>query len=75
MLKSPEEQVKPILAEERLAAAAVDRCCVSLGGVAGDVAMAQGGFGGVVMAGGLGDRLRDHLPKWGLAQGDREKGR
>ena len=34
---------------DSLAAAAVDRFCMSLGSVAGDIALAQGGFGGVVM--------------------------
>jgi glucokinase len=37
--------------EESLAAAALDRFCLSLGSVAGDIALAQGGFGGVVIAG------------------------
>ena len=61
--------------EESLAAAALDRFCLSLGSVAGDIALAQGGFGGVVIAGGLGYRLRDHLPKSGFAQRFRAKGR
>ena len=39
--------------EDSLAAAAVDRFCLSLGSVAGDIALAQGGAG-VVIAGGLG---------------------
>ena len=60
---------------EGLAAAALDRFCLSLGSVAGDIALAQGGFGGVVIAGGLGYRLRDHLPKSGFAQRFRAKGR
>jgi len=58
-----------------LAAAAVDRFCLSLGSVAGDIALAQGGFGGVVIAGGLGYRLRDHLPLSGFAERFRAKGR
>ena len=60
---------------EGLAAAALDRFCLSLGSVAGNIALAQGGFGGVVIAGGLGYRLRDHLPKSGFAQRFRAKGR
>ena len=60
---------------DSLAAAALDRFCLSLGSVAGDIALAQGGFGGVVIAGGLGYRLRDHLPKSGFAQRFRAKGR
>ena len=60
---------------DSLAAAAVDRFCLSLGSVAGDIALAQGGFGGVVIAGGLGYRLRDHLPRSGFAERFRAKGR
>jgi glucokinase len=60
---------------DSLAAAAVDRFCLSLGSVAGDIALAQGGFGGVVIAGGLGYRLRAHLPKSGFAERFRAKGR
>lgn len=60
---------------DSLAAAAVDRFCLSLGSVAGDIALAQGGFGGVVIAGGLGYRLRDHLPTSGFAERFRAKGR
>ena len=61
--------------KDSLAAAAVDRFCLSLGSVAGDIALAQGGFGGVVIAGGLGYRLRDHLPHSGFAERFRAKGR
>lgn len=61
--------------QDSLAAAAVDRFCLSLGSVAGDIALAQGGFGGVVIAGGLGYRLRDHLPSSGFAERFRAKGR
>lgn len=60
---------------DSLAAAAVDRFCLSLGSVAGDIALSQGGFGGVVIAGGLGYRLRDHLPRSGFAERFRAKGR
>ena len=35
--------------EDSLAAAAVDRFCLSLGSVAGDITLAQGGFAGVVI--------------------------
>ena len=61
--------------KDSLAAAALDRFCLSLGSVAGDIALAQGGFGGVVIAGGLGYRLRDHLPVSGFAERFRAKGR
>lgn len=61
--------------EDSLAAAAVDRFCLSLGSVAGDIALAQGGFGGVVIAGGLGYRIRETLLASGFAQRFRAKGR
>ncbi len=60
---------------DSLAAAAVDRFCMSLGSVAGDIALAQGGFGGVVIAGGLGYRIRDTLVKSGFAERFKAKGR
>lgn len=59
---------------DSLAAAAMDRFCLSLGAVAGDTALAQGA-NGVVIAGGLGYRLRDHLPKSGFAERFSAKGR
>ncbi|AKM06350.1 glucokinase [Pelagerythrobacter marensis] len=61
--------------DDSLAAAAVDRFCLSLGSVAGDMALAQGGFAGVVIAGGLGYRIRDTLPASGFAERFRAKGR
>lgn len=61
--------------EDSLAAAAVDRFCLSLGSVAGDIALAQGGFGGVVIAGGLGYRIRKTLLASGFAERFRAKGR
>lgn len=61
--------------EDSLAAAAIDRFCLSLGSVAGDIALAQGGFAGVVIAGGLGYRIRDTLLASGFAQRFRAKGR
>lgn len=60
--------------EDTLAAAAVDRFCLSLGSVSGDIALAQGGSG-VVIAGGLGLRLRETLIRSGFAQRFRAKGR
>lgn len=59
---------------DSLAAAALDRFCLSLGAVAGDIALAQGATG-VVIAGGLGLRLADHLPRSGFAQRFVAKGR
>ena len=61
--------------QDSLAAAAVDRFCLSLGSVAGDIALAQGGFGGVVIAGGLGFRLKDTLLSSGFASRFAAKGR
>ncbi|WP_324074445.1 MAG: glucokinase [Erythrobacter sp.] len=61
--------------EDSLAAAAIDRFCLSLGSVAGDLALAQGGFAGVVIAGGLGYRIRDTLLASGFAERFKAKGR
>ena len=60
--------------EDSLAAAAVDRFCLSLGSVAGDMALAHGAKG-VVIAGGLGYRIRDTLLASGFAERFRAKGR
>ena len=60
--------------EDSLAAAAVDRFCLSLGSVAGDLALAHGSCG-VVMAGGLGLRIKDTLVRSGFADRFRAKGR
>lgn len=66
---------KGMSGEDSLAAAAVDRFCMSLGSIAGDIALAQGGFGGVVIAGGLGYRIRETLLKSGFAERFSAKGR
>jgi glucokinase len=60
--------------EDSLAAAAVDRFCLSLGSVAGDIALVQGASG-VVIAGGLGYRIRETLAASGFAERFRAKGR
>lgn len=60
--------------EDSLAAAAVDRFCLSLGSIAGDIALAQGGSG-VVIAGGLGLRIKDTLLQSGFANRFTAKGR
>lgn len=60
--------------EDRLAAAALDRFCLSLGAVAGDIALAQGARA-VVIGGGLGLRLADHLPRSGFCDRFVAKGR
>ncbi len=59
---------------DSLAAAAVDRFCMSLGSVAGDMALAQGAKG-VVIAGGLGYRIRKALVASGFAERFCAKGR
>lgn len=59
---------------DKLAVAALDRFCVSLGGVAGDLALAHGPTG-VVIAGGLGLRLKDRLIESGFGQRFVAKGR
>jgi glucokinase len=59
---------------DSLATAAVDRFCMTLGSVAGDIALAQGG-GAVVIAGGLGLRIKDILVESGFADRFRAKGR
>lgn len=51
--------------EDSLAAAAFDRFCLSLGAVAGDIALAQGAQA-VAIGGGLGLRLAGHLPRSGF---------
>jgi len=60
--------------KDSLAAAAVDRFCLSLGSVAGDLALAQGASG-VVIAGGLGLRIREHLIRSGFPERFVSKGR
>lgn len=60
--------------QDSLAAAAVERFCLSLGSVAGDVALVQGASG-VVIAGGLGLRIRDDLLRSGFASRFVAKGR
>lgn len=57
-----------------LAMAALERFCLSLGSVVGDLALAQGAKG-VVIAGGLGLKLRNHLRQSGFADRFAAKGR
>ncbi len=59
---------------DRLAVAALDRFCLCLGSLAGDIALAQGAHG-VVLAGGVGARLAAKLPGSGFAARFRAKGR
>lgn len=60
--------------QDALAAAAFDRFCLSLGSVAGDIALAQGAHA-VVVAGGLTLRIADELPRSGFETRFRAKGR
>ena len=60
--------------EDSLAAAAVDRFCLCLGSVAGDLVLAHGAQA-LVMAGGLGLRIKDALLRSGFAERFRAKGR
>jgi glucokinase len=57
-----------------LANAALDRLCLTLGSVAGDMALAQGAVA-TVIAGGVGLRLADYLPKSGFRDRFIAKGR
>ena len=59
---------------DKLAVAAFDRFCLTLGAVSGDLALAQGA-NAVVLAGGLGARIAGHLPRSGFAQRFVAKGR
>ncbi len=58
-----------------LAAAALDRFCLALGAVAGDLALAHGAWSGTVIAGGVGARIADHLPLSGFCGRYTAKGR
>jgi glucokinase len=59
---------------DTLAAAALDHLCLIFGAAAGDFALAQGAHA-VVLAGGLGLRLADHLPRSGFRDRFIAKGR
>jgi glucokinase len=59
---------------DSLANAALDRVCFTLGAVAGDIALAQGA-NAVVIAGGVGLRLADVLPRSGFQDRFIAKGR
>lgn len=59
---------------DRFAAAALDRFCLVFGSIAGDLALAQGAQA-VVIAGGVGLRLADHLPRSGFGERLIAKGR
>lgn len=60
--------------DDPIAAGSLDRFCAILGTVAGDLALAQGAHA-VVIAGGLGLRLADRLPRSGFGARFTAKGR
>lgn len=60
--------------DDPVAAEALERFCLSLGSAAGDIALAQGATG-VVIAGGLGLRLAEYLPRSGFYDRFVAKGR
>jgi glucokinase len=75
----PSRDDKTIWAEaldgtDSIALAALDRFCLALGAVAGDLALAQGA-NSVVIAGGLGLRIKDKLLRSGFDQRFVAKGR
>ncbi len=65
---------KALDGSDSLATAALDRFCLALGAVAGDLALAHGPRG-VVIAGGLGFRIKDQLLRSGFQQRFVAKGR
>lgn len=52
---------------DRVAAAALERCCLCLGSFAGNIMLAHGA-NALILAGGLGLRLREYLPASGFAE-------
>lgn len=65
---------KALAGEDNLAVAALDRFCLSLGSIAGDIALAHGA-NAVVIAGGLGLRIAHLFPLSGFASRFTAKGR
>ncbi len=59
---------------DELAVVALERFCLCLGAITGDIALAQGGSG-VVIGGGVGLHLADYLPSSGFALRFAAKGR
>ncbi|HET6940965.1 MAG TPA: glucokinase [Sphingomicrobium sp.] len=58
---------KALEGSDQTAAVALDRFCLCLGSFAGNIALAHGAKA-LVLAGGLGLRLREHLPASGFAE-------
>jgi glucokinase len=77
VVEIPEDKIiweRGLAREDSLAAAAVDRFCASLGSVVGDYALAHGASA-LVLAGGLGLKLRELLPRSAFGERFRFKGR
>ena len=77
LVEAPDDRTiweRGLARDDSLAAAAVDRFCASLGSVAGDYALAHGASA-VVLAGGIGLRLRELLPRSAFGERFRFKGR
>ena len=66
--------VQALSGDDPIAVRAVERFCLSLGSVVGDIALAHGP-GPVVLAGGLGARLRKTIKRSGFARRFVQKGR
>ncbi len=62
-------------AGEPLAARTVERFCLILGSVAGDIALGLGARGGVYVTGGVAEKLADHLARGGFRERFEAKGR
>jgi glucokinase len=62
-------------AGDPIAAAALDRFCDILGGVAGDLALTYGARGGVYVSGGIAPRLLDRIAAGGFRARFEDKGR
>jgi glucokinase len=65
---------RALAGEDRLAVVALDRFCLALGSVSGDIALVHGA-NAVVIAGGLGLRIAHRLPSSGFAGRFAAKGR
>jgi glucokinase len=72
---TPGEVTRRAQEGDPVAAAAIDRFCAVLGGVAGDFALAYGARGGVYLAGGVSRHLMQTLRNGGFRRRFEEKGR
>jgi glucokinase len=72
--REPDLWAAALAGTDRLARVALDRFCLTLGSVAGDMALAQGAAA-VVIGGGIGARLAEYLPGSGFRDRFVAKGR